>query len=240
MTLNRNELNGGGTVKKLTLRVLLSAVVLVGAAGIASATACTSPTFTTLATLITATSCTDTFADYSVTFSNFSISGGETAANVEVAANFSTSPLPYSGFTFSDAAGSFPQSPTTVSYEAQITPGSCAVGFTCTLTGFADQVLILDNVGASVTYTNVPGGVNTLSFSDQTVVSPGSISVASPNVATVSATYNGSGTLDYFQGNFFSAATPVSSAPEPSSFFLLGGGLLAFGAVRLRAKRSKV
>jgi hypothetical protein len=217
--------------------------MLVAIAGLASATACTSGSFLTLADLQTAISCTDTYTDFTLTFSNFNISG-DAASNVNEAANFVNS-LGFGGFQLTDASGAFPNNPVVISFQVAIS--GCAGGFTCAVTGYSDQMFLLNDTGGtvSVVYNPVPGpsGSNpggspqvlTYSSSEgqgQTDIQPNSINAAG---ASAAGTYNGVGSLNYFQSDFFGTATPAGVVPEPASLFLLGGGLLAFGAVRRRA-----
>jgi len=211
------------------------AIVLIAVAGIASATACN--TITTVQGLLTAGSCTDVFANFTLTFNNFNYAGPDSATNVNVNVDF-FSGLGLAGFTFNDASGSFQTgSTTTIGYT--VTVGSCNVLDTCSLIGYSDQAFIPGDGGnagqVQITYNPVPstggGSPQTLTGANTNLNNTNSISAGS---AIKSSVYNGLGAVGSYSDDVYGTATPNLITPEPSTLLLFGGGLLAFGAGRRR------
>jgi hypothetical protein len=179
-----------------------------------------------------------------VNFSNFNTTF--TAANVLVAANgFAGSPFgAIIGFTYNYLNGVFPGGG--VGYTATFDPNAatdgagglaCPVGYTCGIDGIETQLNSLLGNGASVTTTYGGGYVGS------TVVDASSLSaetsqtliplIAAPGNLTKFAVYNGVGTINTFSTEVITA----DIVPEPATFGLIGGALLALGIFRKRFGR---
>jgi len=185
-----------------------------------------------------ATGCDITYTDFTITFSNFSATGSATTGQADRDMNNAVGGNPLiglGGFTFTNPiVGNF-NGVFTLGYTATI--NGCAVGFTCALTGYAEQVFIVPTTsGAVVTITETAGpSPVTLNVGNQTSTQFPAFSVASLSKA---ASYNGQTTLISFESDVFGTAT--SNVPEPLSLSLVGSALLALGVLgRKRMLRSQ-
>jgi len=210
------------------------ALLLLGGMLLASSSIFGAPCAATqsVATLIGlgATGCDITYADFTITFSNFNATGSALTGQADRDMNAAVGGNPLiglGGFTFTNpTVGNFP-SVFTLGYTATIS--GCAAGFTCALTGYAEQVFIVPSTsGAIVTVTESAGpSPVTLNVGNQTNTQFPSFSVAS---VTKSASYNGVTTLISFESDVFGTATQVT-VPEPFTLSLVGSGLLALGVL---------
>jgi PEP-CTERM motif len=210
-------------------RFLGLTVLLTAATSATYAAACTTALFNTLAP-----SCTESFtnvggvagANETLTFSSF-VNNGTDAAFIE--ASLDQSPIAGGGgFTWTDTnnGGQAIPSGTTLGYTVSIS--TCAAGFTCTLTGYADQAFITSATGVTVAVSATGVNPAPLTFASQTDDELNSVSLQS---ATKSGAYTGSGTLLSYESDVFSSVTSNATAPEPASMMLLGSGLLAAGLI---------
>lgn len=178
-----------------------------------------------------------------VTFSGFNTS--YTASLVDVAPDGGVGSVfgqalglnySYFGGSFVSAGGG------TIGYTATFDPTegvACPVNDTCGIVGGYSQVAALVGDGASVitqdsggytgsyTVSSVSNGTETNSVSFSMIVAPASL--------TKLATYNGAGSVSNFETDVIAGDT--SNTPEPTTFSLLGGGLL-IGLGMLRRKKA--
>jgi hypothetical protein len=181
-----------------------------------------------------------------VTFSNFNTTF--TAANLYVSVN-GASNGPFGsilGFTYNYSTGVFPNTAGLgVGYTATFDSSegtACPIGFTCGIDGVEVQLnALLANGGPeAIVTTTYSGGyvgssqVDNLTLADETYQALIPIVVA-PAYVMKSSVYNGAGTINTFSTEVITGA--LTSAPEPATFGLLGGALLALGFFRKRFGR---
>jgi hypothetical protein len=183
-----------------------------------------------------------------VNYSNFNTTF--TAANVYTSVN-GASNAPFGailGFTYNYSTGVFPTGSTgSIGYTATFDPTegtACPVGYTCGIDGVETQLnaLLVGPSNPSETegsvVTTYSGGyvgtaeVDNLTLGDETDQFTIPI-VVNPAYVMKSALYNGGGPVDTFSTEVITG----SIVPEPATFGLLGGALLALGVFRKRFGR---
>jgi hypothetical protein len=180
------------------------------------------------------TGCDITYTNFTITFNNFSATGSALTGNADRDMNGAVGGNPLiglGGFTFTNpTVGNFP-STFTLGYQATI--GNCTVGFTCSLTGYAEQAFIVPSTsGAVVTVTENAGPTPvTLNVGNQTSTQFPAFTV--PSVTKV-ISYNGQSTLISDESDVF--GTAATAVPEPIGLSMIGIGLLGLGFLRRTRK----
>ena len=142
------------------------------------------------------------------------------------------------GLNYSYFGGSFGSG--AIGYTATFTSTegvACPVNDTCGIVGGFSQLAAEEGNGASITTADSGGytGSYTVS-SDGSETNEVTFSmVVAPSSLTKLATYNGVGGVSNFETDVIAGDTP--NAPEPTTFSLLGGGLL-LGLGMLRGKKA--
>jgi hypothetical protein len=130
----------------------------------------------------------------------------------------------------------------TIGYTATFdsTQGAvCPVGDTCGIVGGYSQLSATVGDGASITTQDsggYTGSYTVSSASDGTETNSVTFSmIVAPAYLTKEATYNGDGAVSNFETDVVTGET--SNTPEPTTFSLIGGGLL-IGLGMLRGKKA--
>jgi hypothetical protein len=173
-----------------------------------------------------------------VTFSSFNTTFVPTSVLVSIN-GFTSSPFgSIIGFTYNWLNGVFPGGG--LGYTATFDPTEgvvCPVGYTCGIDGVETQLNSLVGNGAVVTTTYTGGfvgstQVDAASLADETNQTLIPI-IPAPGYIMKAALYNGVGTINTFSTEVITA----SIIPEPATFGLMGGALLAFGIFRKSLSR---
>lgn len=245
-------------MKGLNVRLVLLGTALMGAAGLASASTC-SGTYT----LASVPTCTVTMGDGAVEqLSAFSLFQTNTAGGTLPATGWDIT-ISESGTQISvvvnPVAGSLTESATTGSNNYQFF-------LSYTVTDESTSPLgLLTSAGAGLSVGSITDSTNGQIAFTKAVFNSGASQIANPSVSctptcgpnpatqsfsggtvnfitvddSVNITSgNGSSTLISLTNLINEATSGGGGVPEPSTFFLLGGGLVAFGAARWRKKRS--
>jgi hypothetical protein len=174
-----------------------------------------------------------------VTFSAFNTTF--TASSVLVSINGFTGSTFGSiiGFTYNYLNGVFPAGG--VGYTATFDPTegvACPAGYTCGIDGVETQLNSLIGNGAMVTTTYTGGFVGSTEVDASSLANETNQTlipiIPDPGYIMKAALYNGIGTINTFSTEVITA----SFIPEPATFALMGGALLALGlASRKRFSR---
>jgi hypothetical protein len=186
----------------------LAAFVIVGAV-VTYASPCTSTLFDD-----EGSSCTLSSPVATITFSNFV---NDTTEGPFITSSFDETGVG-DGFTFTYINNFF--APFTLGYTATIT--ACAVGFTCAITGYDDEITYAfpaPEVG--VTATGIP--FEAVGFEGNVLTEE---DVVDLQTATKAGSFDGAEPLSSYTSNVIISVTPNSSVPEPANLSLLGAGLL--------------
>jgi len=138
------------------------------------------------------------------------------------------------GFTWTDTNGSFSQVGTT-SLGFTVTISACSAGYTCSITGYDDQVLIPSGGAADADSATGIANYN-LNVSTQTALNLGTVNL---QTATKLSVYNGIATEISNESDVIVKAVTTSTTPEPATLTLMGAGLLGLGLVRRRRAAQK-
>ena len=178
--------------------------------------------------------CTDTFADYTVTFSNFTAEANGASIYLNVVDFNSGAGI--AGFQFGGTGGNSLPSFSTLGFD--VTVSGCTIPLTCSVVGVYEQAsfLQLGNGSGIVTVTETAGtSPITLTPASSTVGPSGFSGVGT---ITESASYDGNNTNSNFETDFYTSAVN-NTVPEPTTMLLLGTGLLGFGFIKKRRNARK-
>ncbi len=175
--------------------------------------------------------CTDTFTNYTITFSNFTAdaNGSNIVLNQVDFNNF----FGIAGFQFVGSAGGVP-SFTTLGYTATIS--NCTLNFFCGVDGVYQQASFVQqgNSAGTVTTTETAGqGTITLTPASSTF---GPSNFSGVTSITQSSAYDGNNVLGNLESDFYTEGFNTT-VPEPTTSLLMGGGLLGLGLLGRRLRR---
>jgi hypothetical protein len=219
----------------MKLKVLLAVAGMSLFSATAWGTTCSSAvgdTYTQLAAI--SGGCTATFANYTVTFSNFTAEANGSSIFLNQV-DFNTLGG-ITGFQFTGGQGLALPSFSNIGFQVAIS--GCTVPLTCTVDAVYEQgsFIALGNPNGLISVTET-AGVSPINLTPASSTF-GPSSVGNVLSITEHATYDGNNTLGNFETDFYTQAVN-NTVPEPTTMLLLGTGLLGFGFIKKRRSARK-